>query len=188
MIDVSLEFVVRALNQSLVTSFDLESDVVVINNLVDPNGSTPQKNQNRLVITLVNLEYETNKRYYGGQQWESSMVNRVNPAVFFNLDVLVSANFDDYAESLKFLTAAIGFFQENLVISRASSPNLPDGVALLKFEIENTPSTKTHNLWTALGAKYVPSIVYKIRHVAVDARQIKGGSTMVQDTSTAVVQ
>lgn len=189
MIDASLEFVAKTLNQSLVTGFNLENSIVVLNNLVDANGAAPQKNQNRLVLTLVNLEYETNKQYYGGQQRDESSVNRTNPPVFFNLDLLVAANFEDYAEALKFLTAAIGFFQENLLLNRTNSPTLPEGISMLKFEIENTPSVKTHNLWTALGAKYLPSIVYKIRHVSVDARQIKGSVAGVQEVSTlAVVQ
>ena len=60
---------------------------------------------------------------------------------------------------------------------------MPEGISALKFEIENTPSSKTHNLWTALGAKYLPSIVYKVRHVKVDAGQIKGASAEVAGVS-----
>lgn len=192
MIDSALEFVAKVLNQSLVTRFGLEGNIVVLNNLVDVNGASPRKNQNQLVMTLINLEYETNKQFYGGQRWQdgssgqSGQFNQLNPAVFFNLDVLFAANFDNYNEALKFLTAAIGFFQENTLLNRTNTPALPVGLSVLKFEIENTPSMKTHNLWTALGAKYLPSIVYKIRHVSVDAAQIKGAMAAVQDVAALV--
>lgn len=184
MIDVCLEYVRKILDQSLMAAFGLEASVVVLNNVVDVNGGSPQKNQNKLVVTLVNLEYETNKQYYGGQQRSDGVqISRVNPAVCFNLDILISANFDEYGEALKFLTAAIGFFQEHLSFTRTNNPLLPEGVSMLQFEIENSPSHKAHNLWTALGAKYLPSIIYKIRHVSVESDQIKGSSAVVQRIS-----
>ena len=187
MIGVSLEYIRKVLDQGLMTHFGMEASVVVLNNLVDMNGNSPQKNQNKLVVTLVNLEYEINKQFYGGQRQDAAQISRTNPAVCFNLDILVSANFDEYSEALKFLTATIGFFQENLSFTRANHPALPQGISALQFEIENSPSGKTHNLWTALGAKYLPSMIYKIRHVSVLSGQIKGAFAAVQDTS-AVAQ
>ena len=186
MINISLEYVRKVLDQYLKTKLGLEDSIVVLNNLTDANGGTPQKNQNKLVLTLVNLEYETNKQFYGGDRWESGQVSKYNPPVLFNLDVLISSNFDDYGESLKFLTATIGFFQENMSFSRASNPSLPNGISALQFEIENTPSNKTHNLWTALGAKYIPSITYKIRHVRIESENIKTSSTPVINRSVGV--
>lgn len=187
MIAVSLEYIRKVLDQSLMTNLGVEASLVVLNNLVDMNGNPPQKNQNKLVVTLVNLEYENNKQFYGGQRQDVRQISRINPAVCFNLDILISANFDEYSEALKCLTATIGFFQENLSFTRANYPTLPQGISTLQFEIENSPSGKTHNLWTALGAKYLPSIIYKIRHVSVQSGQIKGAFAAVQETS-AVVQ
>lgn len=186
MIDVSLAFVRQVLDQYLVASFGQEGGMVILNSLINSDGHVPEKNKNKIVITLVNLEYETNKQFYGGERREGDQYSQVNPAVFFNLDILISASFDEYGESLKVLTAVIGFFQENLSFSRANSPMLPAGISMLKFEIENSSSAKMQNLWTSLGAKYLPSIVYKIRHVAVQGGQIKGSSTVIQDVSGSV--
>lgn len=186
MIDVSLAFVRRVLDQYLVTSFGQESGIVILNNLISSDGQIPEKNKNKIVITLVNLEYETNKQFYGGKKREGEQYSLVNPAVYFNLDILISASFDEYSESLKVLTAIIGFFQENQSFNRANSPMLPDGISMLKFEIENSSSTKMQNLWTSLGAKYLPSIVYKIRHVAVQGGQIKGSAAVIQNAAGAV--
>lgn len=164
-----------------------ETGTVVLNNLVDANGNTPQKNQNKLVVTLINLENETNRQFYGGDRRDVGQISRINPEVLFNLDILFSSCFDEYTESLKFLTATIGFFQENSSFTRANNPALPEGISTLKFEIENTPSGKTHNLWTALGAKYLPSIVYKMRHISVASGQIKGASSEITTTSIGVM-
>jgi Pvc16 N-terminal domain len=186
MIDVALAFIRQVLDNYLANSLAIAEGVVVLNNLVDANGASPQKNQNSIVITLINLEYETTKQLYGGQVQNGNQVDRLNPAVRFNLDILVSANFDDYAEALKFLTASIGFFQENQAFTRATAPTLPPGIAALTVEIENSPFYKAHNLWTALGAKYLPSMIYKIRQVNVQSGQVKGSASAVQGSSSSV--
>ncbi|GAB3437767.1 DUF4255 domain-containing protein [Massilia solisilvae] len=181
MIDVSLGYVRKVLDQYLVSYLDAAPGIVVMDNLSGSDSPEPQKNRNRVVLTLVNLEYETNKQFSGGTRREGDRSIQVNPAVRFNLDILVSANFDDYGESLKFLSAVIGYFQENLAFTRSSNPEMPEGISALKFEIENSPSEKMHNLWTALGTSYVPSIVYKIRHVSMQSGQVKGSVPSVQD-------
>lgn len=186
MINVALVFIRQVLDGFLTTSFAIPPGIVVLNNLVDANGASPQKNLNSIVITLINLEYETNKQLYGGQRQAGNQMNRLNPAIHFNLDILVSANFDDYNEALKFLAACIGFFQEHQVFTRATNPTLPVGIPALTVEIENSPIAKTHNLWNALGAKYIPSMIYKIRHVGVQSGQVKGSSSIVQNTENSV--
>ncbi|MBI3230059.1 MAG: DUF4255 domain-containing protein [Burkholderiales bacterium] len=186
MIDVSLEYVRKVLDQYLSTRYGVETNFVVLNNLISPDGSVPQKNNNKLVITLVTLEYETSKQFYSDQKPTPDRLTQINPPIWFNLDILISANFDEYSEALKFLTATIGFFQANTVMNRANQPALPVGLTGLKFEIENSPTGKMENIWMALGAKYLPSIIYKIRQVYVQADQIEAEIPLVQNISSGV--
>ena len=179
MIDVALLYVKDALNQYLVNRFGLDEDIVVLNNLTDPDGSVSQKNQNKIVITLINLDHETSQQYYGGSIRSNNKVGHINQDVHFNLDVLFAAHFDNYSESLKFLTATVSFFQANNTFNRKNSPTMSQDITALKFEIENASYEKTHNLWSALGVKYQPSIIYKIRHVTVQAGQINAVSSVV---------
>ncbi len=184
MIDSALIFIQSRLDQYLKNKFGLDESVTVLNNLVDASGSVSQKNQNKVVITLINLEQETSKQFYGGKSRNNTQVTNMMPSVHFNLDVLFTANFDSYDESLKFLTATVAFIQPDTSFNRKNQPELPIGITALKFEIENSPYEKTHNLWSALGAKYQPSIIYKIRHVSVQAEQILGTVASVQQTSS----
>lgn len=186
MIDVSLEYVRKILDQYLTNRYVVDSNVVVLNNLVMQDGSSPQKNNNKIVITLVNLEYETSKQFYGDKNIGLHYATQINPPVCFNLHVLISSSFDEYSEALKFLTASIGFFQANTLLTRASNPHMPEGVSALKFEIENSSSHKMENIWMALGAKYLPSIVYKIRQVSVQSDQIASVVPLVQGGSNTV--
>lgn len=184
MIDVSVGYVRSVLDQYLVSTLNAPVDTAVSGNLSGYEGD-PHQNRNKVVLTLVNLEYETTKQFSGGVRRDGNTSVQVNPAVHFNLDILISANFDDYMESLKFLSAVISFFQENLAFTRASRPDMPAAITALKFEIENSPSEKMHNLWTALGSNYVPSIVYKIRHVSMQGGQVKGATPSVQDVDAS---
>jgi len=186
MIDVSLAYVRQVLDQYLITSSGQETGTVILNHVVTPDGSMPQKNQNKVVITLINLEYETNRQYYGDRSGYGGQSAQIYPVQHFNLHVLISACFDEYPEALKQLTAVVGFFQENLTFTRENRPGLPDGLAALKFEVENSPSFQTHNLWTALGAKYQPSMIYKIRHVSVGDGQVKGVDSTIGRIAGAV--
>lgn len=186
MIDAALLYIEHALDQYLINHLGLDDSAVVLNNLVAADGSSPIKNQNKIVITLINLEHETAKQFYGGQRRENGQIDKINPDIYFNLDILISASFDDYDEALKFLTATVYFFQANNSFNRKNNPELPQGIASLNLEIENSPYAKTHNLWSALGAKYQPSIIYKIRHVCVQAEQIKGSSAEIQDATGLV--
>lgn len=186
MIDVALIYVRQVLDHYLSAQSGVQSGGVLLNGLSNSDSVRLEQNRNKVVVTLVNLEYESNRQFYGGQRRDGDTINRVNPAVFFNLDVLVSANFDDYVESLKQLTWVVTFFQENLSLDRINSPSLPEGLTALKFEIENSPSSKTHELWTALGIGYLPSVLYKIRHVSIQAGQVKGTSQTIRSVTGSV--
>lgn len=186
MIDVSLAFIAQILDRYLRLQLGLDHTLVVLNSLVNADGSTPEKNQNKVVITLINLEYESNRQFYGANLAFAQQQVRVNPPVVFNLDLIISAQFDDYAESLKLLSLIAGFFQENPGLSRNSFPTMPASLPNLSVEIESSNSNKTHNLWTALGAKYLPSIMYKVRQVPIQGKQIQLANQAIRDTSSGV--
>ncbi|WP_248798690.1 Pvc16 family protein [Pseudomonas sp. MWU13-2105] len=186
MIDVALIYIRQVLDEYLSVQLGVDKGCVILNNLSASDPAILEQNRNKVVVTLVNLEYESNKQFYGGQVRAVDQVNQVNPALFFNLDILLSASFDNYIEALKQLTLVVAFFQEHLSLDRTNSPALPEGLSALKFEIENSPSHKAHDLWTALGVGYLPSMLYKVRHVAVQSGQIKGSSTTVREIAGTV--
>jgi len=179
MIDVALIYIRTVLDQYLSAQLGIEPGCVVLNGLSASDPARLEQNRNKVVLTLVSLEHENNKRFYGGGVQQDGQFNWVNPPQFFNMDMLVSANFDDYVEALKQLTLVVTFFQANLAFERSRYPGMPEGLSALKFEVENAPSQKAHDLWTALGVGYLPSMLYKVRHVAVQAGQVRGTAAAV---------
>jgi hypothetical protein len=185
MIQTALVFIKKKLDQYLVNSFKLDESVTVLNHLIDRDGSYPTKNQNKMVMTLINLDYETfNKQFQNSQRTSGINIVKTNPAIHFNLDLLFTASFDDYEEALKFLTATITFFQSNNSLNSQATPDIPDEIKKLNFEIEKTSYFEIHNLWNAMGAKYQPSIIYKVRHITIQSDEIKAIVSAVTNVTT----
>jgi hypothetical protein len=174
MLNDSLIAVKRKLQQNLQNRYSLDDDIVVLNQLVEQDGSGQQQNKNKIVITLLNLSQETTKQYINSnkKQLDSTFI-KTNPALTFNLYVLFTACFDDYEETLKFLNSTIAFFQANQSVSLSSSQAGTEQFNTLRFEIENASHHEMHNLWSAMGAKYRPSILYKVRYVTIQSDELQ---------------
>jgi hypothetical protein len=85
-----------------------------------------------------------------------------------NLFILFSTNFTGQLvkESLKFISVIIGFFQNNNVFTSEEYPDMKNDKLI--FEIFNLNFLEQNNLWASMGAKYVPSILYKVRMIVIE--------------------
>ncbi|WP_299114033.1 DUF4255 domain-containing protein [uncultured Winogradskyella sp.] len=186
MIDKALKFSKDILDQFLKNEMGLEESKVLINNIIDGDGTIPQINQNKVVISLINLEKETLRPFYTrNNKLPDGNYSLSAPVERYNLDVLITSNFDDYNETLKFLNASILFFQTNPCISASSNSNIPDGLGKLEFELENVSYHQMHSLWSAMGAKYQPSVIYKTRLVTLDANEIDAFDPSISQNSNS---
>jgi hypothetical protein len=183
MIRKALQFTSNMLGQSLKNRFALDDGKVVLNNLIEGNGSLPEINRNKIVISLINIEKETVKPFYiRNQKQQDGNYADINPTERYNLDILISANFDDYGEALKVLDAVILFFQINPCLDSGYSA-VPPGINKLEFEIEKINYHQMQGLWTSMGAKYVPSVIYKIRLVRFQGNEAASVTPGIKNTS-----
>ena len=93
---------------------------------------------------------------------------------------------DDYNETLKFINATILFFQANPFFNANSTSSFPAELGKLEYEIERISYHEMHNLWSAMGAKYQPSVIYKLRLVTLQANEAEAFGVSVTQTSTTV--
>jgi len=187
MINKALQFTNDVLDQFLKTRFGLEESKVLLNNLIDSNGSIPEINQNKVVISLINIEKETAKPFYNrNKQLANGSYATINQAERYNLDVLLSSNFNNYTETLKFLNAVILFFQVNNYLDSNISANIPLGLERLEFEIEKITYHQMQSLWTAMGAKYQPSVIYKIRLITIQGDEVNGFEPSITQTANYI--
>jgi hypothetical protein len=164
------------LNQAMKRRFSSTDDVVVVSNLIEPDGSPTPYAADKLAMFLVNVEREA-----AGQARALSRVGGVGgstglyqPPVFLNLFVMFAATYSGarYAESLKLISAATAFFQARPVFDQQNTPNLDRGIEKLSFELENLTIADLGNLWGVLGGRYVPSVLMRARMVVIDSSQI----------------
>lgn len=188
MINEALQFTNDVLNQFLKNRFGLDDNKVVLNNLIESNGSIPERNQNKIVISLINIEKETAKPFYNrNQQLLTGNFGAANPAERYNLDVLISSNFDDYSETLKFLNEVMLFFQVNNTLDAGTSSLIPSGLHKLEFDIEKITYHQMQSLWTAMGAKYQPSVIYKMRLITLQGNEISSVVPEVVQTANQLI-
>lgn len=187
MIDQVFDFIQKLLSQYLKNAFSLDQEKIIINGIIDPDGGIPLENNNKIVLSLLNLEQETIQPFVKrNQKLADGNYSAIQPDLRFNLDLLFTANFDDYNESLKFLNAVLLFFQANPLISNTNNSNLPDGINKLEFDIEKLDYHQMHNLWSAMGAKYQPSVIYKLRLISMNAKETLGFDPVITNTQNSI--
>lgn len=154
------------LNQHLRNRFNLNEDPVITANITGIDGSVAIDGENKIVLTLVNIEQET-ALLNSGNSHNGSVSSSVvtSPSIFVNLYILASAYFknSNYNESLKLLSSTISFFQQKPTFNHQNTPSLGNSLSRFTVEIFNMGITAQSNLWSQLGGKYLPSVLYKLR-------------------------
>ncbi len=181
MIQNALQFTEDTFNQFIKNKFELDEAIVVTNKIVDSSGNVPLENKNKIIISLIHIEQETNKPFYNRTRKISS-TNYVTAPLQerYNLFLLITPNFDNYYEGLKFLNASIQFFQINEMLDITRSSKIPKDIHKIEFQLEKGDGyMQMQNLWTALGTKYQPSVIYKMKLIAITNNEISGFETAV---------
>ncbi len=156
------------------------ADVAKHERPADASGTDEMENQ--ILLTLINIEEENAlKNNYPTQQIGASIIAQP-PAQFLNLYLLFSANFTQYDESLKHIGYVIRFFQANkrLTINDAETGLRYD----ILFAMHHVGFENLNNLWTVLGGKYLPSVLYKARLVMVQEAPPTGSQVITDIQST----
>src|SRR5688500_9205791 len=94
--------------------FSSTDDVVVVSNLLDPDGIPSPYVADKLAMFLVNVEREPGpSRALSRVGGMSGSTGLYQPPVFLNLMVMFAATYSGarYAESLKLISSATAFFQ-----------------------------------------------------------------------------
>jgi len=186
MINEALTFLEGELNTYLKASFKINEDAVVVSSIAEFGGSAPLKNQNKIVLTLINIKQETLLRNNPSFKVIDKTSVQVNPALYINLFVLFSANFADYQESLKFISATISFFQGNYVFTKEKFNKLNPAIDPLILELDTTSYQDWSYLWGMLGGKYLPSVIYKLRMITVQENVTGEETPLIQTIDTVV--
>lgn len=179
MIYKALQLVTEQLNGYLKLSFKLRDDIAFLSPIKDADKVYPS---NRVSITLIGLERETS----GGISFQrtaisNSSVKRTAPAWQMNVNILISAIFQDkqYEDSLQMMSAILSFIQKNnMIVSQDQS---------VSFAIDpvNLSIQELANLWGICGDSYYPSMACRLRVLTVDENEILDMSSIVKTRDVA---
>lgn len=171
MIYESLNFLAERLNNYIQRNLiSAAESPVILSRLVESDGKSAEGTTDKLILSLVNVEKDTLVQPFSSNGYNANGQCIVSASpIYMNLHVILAANTksDNYKKALKLLSSGMSFFQNNSVFDRQNSPDMPEGLEKLIVDVENIKIQEMNNLWSSIGTKYMPSVLYKVRTVAL---------------------
>lgn len=176
MISDALTFLVAQLNEYLQAKMG-DAPLVIQKRLV--NGGGDIAGENKVICQLVNVEEErVGKAQVPYAPPVGSGFPVRNPELRVNLSVLFATispdtnnndteEEEEYVTSVRMLSYVIQFFQYRHYFTTDNSPTLPASIGSLVVELYPISLESQNYLWASLGAKYRPSVVYKVRLITI---------------------
>lgn len=177
MIYTSLSFLCEVLNNFIALKDPLSTagalvTPVVLTNIVDQDNHLFHTSGDYIFMTLINTEEETvGKSQLAYSKSPEDKLYVTNPDIKLNLYIQFAAFSDNkasglsaYERSLLLLDQVVFFFQYRSVFSNSQYPVLMNsGIEKLLVEPVSLTFEQLNHLWATLGAKYLPSVIYKCR-------------------------
>lgn len=166
MIAETIDFLCKELN----TSEALPSFAVIGNAaLISDPGASDNLSQD-VVVSLVNIEEEKTLKNSPHYVTNGDALSKRNPTIYLNLYVLFCCANTQYFQALGKLQRVLLFFQKQYVFTRENSATpfpTAAGVEKIVLDLFTLNFEQINHLWGVLGGKYHPSVLYKLRIVAV---------------------
>jgi Pvc16 N-terminal domain len=171
MIGHALEIIVKELN-AYIGQRRGHDDLVVMERLVDGKGDFTARTVGKVCCSLVNMEEERIVKHQAPVT--DGFGTRQNPNVMVNLYLLFAVNtptdgstHDAYLQGLRLLSLVVSFFQGKAQFTAQNTPDMHPALRQLSMELYPLTIENQNHLWAGLGAKYLPSALYKLRLVAL---------------------
>lgn len=165
MIQNILPVVVDELNDYLKSQFNAVEDKAILSGILEQDGSIAVESPNKIVATLIFIDKDTTYKKGPGTGLSGSDFLEYAPPVNINLVVMFSALFskNHYVEALRYISGVIYFFQYKPLFTLQNTPKLARGTDKIYFDLLSVSASDMMNYYSMLGAKYMPSVVYKVR-------------------------
>lgn len=171
MLDAALAFLVKSVNSWLELRLGTSLGTLELSKPVDEAGKWAIT-LDRVGVSLLNVEEE---RVLKAHLPETTIVDGrhvvLQPPLKLNLHVLFAANCQQYDQALKSISQVLTFFQANPSFSSSTSPGLDPRIEKLTLELQSLGYEQLNQIWAFIGAKQLPSVIYKARMVVVQDRE-----------------
>jgi hypothetical protein len=123
---------------------------------------------NRVILSLVNVEEDRVAKQQENFVRTDVSTRYKNPQLYLNLYILFSANRTGYPDALQHLSYILQFFQFQHVFTPITHPDLDPRIQKLIVDLCTLNFEQVNHLWSTLGGKYIPSVLYKVRQITID--------------------
>jgi len=172
MIDIALTYIRDLLNEHFRNEFSISENKVVLSNIVKTDGSIAQNVDGKIVCFLVSLDEESTLKntINRSSSKENGSFAFKNSTLHLNLQLLFCSNFDSnvYTEGLSYLSSLIRFFHTNKIIPLDHLNHSSQKLSRLSFELCKLDYDQLSHLWSAVGSKLMPSVIYKVGMIMFD--------------------
>ena len=188
MINKSVQFLAEEINKYLnlkLPGADINQPRLVVGNIAlaaESTAAIPDV-KNKAVLTLVNVEEDKVARQQENFVKTSTTTVYKSPPLYINFYILFSMNRNTYKDCLDYLSQIMTFFQYQNVFTPITHPSLDNSIQRLIVDIHNVSFEQANHLWSILGGKYLPSVMYKVRQVTLDENAVISESGFIQEIS-----
>ncbi|MBG6132816.1 hypothetical protein IWQ47_004354 [Aquimarina sp. EL_43] len=151
--------------------------------IVEGGDTTDEEGGSGIVITLVNIEEDRISKNPDGIYRQGDKVIRSNPEILVNLYVLFSANLT-YTTALSRISSVIQCFQSNNFFTVPKFPSLDEDIMKLHIELYTMNFEQINHLWSTLGGKYLPSVLYKMKLIPISDKDNKIEGSLITEIQT----
>jgi hypothetical protein len=185
MIDQVLNAIITQLN-TYIGTVDPE---VILGNVSFADAFQDNSSQNlsdKIIASVVNIEQEESLRNLPFRRTVHTpggipQVQERQPEIYLNIYVLFGANKNNYGTALNRISQVIGFFQRKFVFTATDIPVLATfNLDRIIFDLYSTSFEELNQLWSVMGGKYIPSVVYKMRLAVIQNAEPQGAGIITE--------
>ncbi len=185
MINETFKFLTDELNKYLSQKMGVITDQRVVwgnvGKALDNDSGGNNALTGKAVVSLINVEEDRVAKQQENFVKTYTGITYKSPPLFLNLFILVSVNRVDYGDSLKWLAFIIQFFQNQNVFTPTTNPNLDIRIQKLIADLYTVNFEQLNQIWSVLGGKYLPSVLYKVRQITIDEDAIDYESGFIKE-------
>jgi len=186
-IDQTLQFLRSKIN----TYNNTTTDIVEIMNIATLNdGDEFVESTSPIILSIVNIENDATSRnpniYRHNTNNPSSIEKYKNPTQNLVISLLFSAyskeqKTDKYKDGIVKLEHVIRCLQEQNVFyingTSEVDPAVNEHIKLI-LEMESLNLSQLNQLWSMLGNKYMPSVLFKMKMISIQHNEVDGGGVI----------
>lgn len=136
--------------------------------------------KDKLIVSIVNIEEDRISKTPDNFIRQGDRTLYRNPPMHFNITLIFSAT-HSYDKALPLLEGVIRFFQVKNVFDTTNTTGLDEEVNKVVFDLVSLNLEQIHQLWTSLGGKYIPSVIYKMRMITIDEAALKADAGVITE-------